>query len=100
MINKEELKRLNEIKNILIKAKLTEGVTPLKIKTLIEELGPTFIKIGQILSSRVDIIPKEYCDVLVNLRTNAPKMKDSELKSILNEEYKDVSKVLKVLVNV
>lgn len=95
MINKEELKRLNEIKNILIKAKLTEGVTPLKIKSLIEELGPTFIKIGQILSSRVDIIPKEYCDVLVNLRTNAPKMKDSELKSILNEEYKDVSKVFK-----
>ena len=41
MINKEELKRLNEIKNILIKAKLTEGVTPLKIKSLIEELGPT-----------------------------------------------------------
>ena len=35
MINKEELKRLNEIKNILIKAKLTEGVTPLKIKSLI-----------------------------------------------------------------
>ena len=64
MKENNELKRLNEMKNILLKYDLTRGITPDKVVNILEELGPTFIKLGQILSTRIDLIPKEYCEAL------------------------------------
>ena len=39
-----------------------EQANPVKIKAVFEELGGTFIKLGQLLSLRPDLIPKEYCE--------------------------------------
>lgn len=44
--------------------KLTE---PERVRLAIEELGPAFIKMGQILSLRPDIIPEEYAKELEKL---------------------------------
>ena len=57
----DNISRFNEIVKILKDSKLIEGVTPDKVYDTIVKLGPSFIKIGQIMSMRVDLIPLEYC---------------------------------------
>ena len=37
------------------------GFTPQELRTTLEDLGPTYVKIGQIMSSRVDLLPVGYC---------------------------------------
>ena len=46
------------------------GFTPVELRTTLEDLGPTYVKIGQIMSSRVDMLPESYCKDLENLRQN------------------------------
>lgn len=95
MNRKDEIKRLKEITRVILKNDLKSGITPLKVYNILEELGPTFIKIGQILSTRIDIVPKEYLVQLSKLRSNVTPMSDEELNSILDLEYKDKSKIFK-----
>ena len=44
--------RLREIIKILRRNEVSKGLTPEKLVALLEDLGPTFIKLGQIISSR------------------------------------------------
>ena len=41
-----------------------DGLTPVELRTTLEDLGPTYVKFGQIMSSRVDILPEKYCKEL------------------------------------
>lgn len=58
------------------------------VKKLIQ-LGPTFIKLGQILSTRPDFLPKEYIDELKVLQDQVPPFPFSEVQSIIQSEFKD-----------
>ncbi|MDD7795110.1 ABC1 kinase family protein [Clostridium sp. 'White wine YQ'] len=53
-----------------------------------EKLGPTFIKIGQILSTRPDIVPEEYIIELKKLQNDAVKMSIEDVKNVFREEMK------------
>ena len=87
------LHRFNEIFKILKESGLISGVTPQKISQTLEKLGPTFIKIGQILSTRVDLIPNEYCEELARLRSNVNPIPYEEIEKILKEQYEDINKI-------
>ncbi|WP_244834244.1 AarF/UbiB family protein [Clostridium sp. BJN0001] len=59
--------------------------SPSNLRCAFEKLGPTFIKIGQILSTREDILPKEYADELSKLQDRAPKEEFSSMTNVLEE---------------
>lgn len=84
---KDHKKRLIEILDVLRKEELTKGVTPEKFKRIIEKLGPTFIKLGQIMSMRSDMLPKNYCDELKKLQNSVSPMSFNTVKRIIEDSY-------------
>lgn len=85
--------RFKEIVSILKDSDLISGITPEKLCNTISKLGPMYIKLGQIMSSRYDLLPKEYCDALSNLRAKVTPMSFEEVMQILNEEYGDTNNI-------
>ena len=57
-----------------------------RFRLLLESLGTTFIKFGQILSTRNDILPEDYCAELKKLQDKVPPFPDEEAKAIIKEE--------------
>ncbi len=80
-------RRLAQIISILHKHQITKGIDPVKLREIIEDLGPTFVKIGQLMSSRQDMFSKRYCDELMKLRTQVTPMEPALVHEILEEEY-------------
>jgi ubiquinone biosynthesis protein len=58
-----------------------------RIRMFLEDLGPTFIKIGQIASTRPDIIPAEIIHELVKLQDQVPPFSFEEVKRIMGQEF-------------
>ncbi len=81
--------RFKDILRVLAHHDLIHGLTPLKLKQILEELGATFIKFGQIMSMRSDMIPADYCEELSKLRAFAMPMSFEQALLVLNEEYKE-----------
>ena len=80
-------RRLINIMEILHRHDLIRGLSPEKLLHILEDLGPTFIKLGQIMSMRPDMIPEEYCRELTKLRTEVKPMDFGEMLSVLENEY-------------
>jgi predicted unusual protein kinase regulating ubiquinone biosynthesis (AarF/ABC1/UbiB family) len=59
------------------------------LKTFIE-LGPSYIKLGQWLSTRADILPQPYLEVLAKLQDEVPPASFLEVKSIIEKELGDI----------
>ena len=66
--------RGKEIVAILRKYDYSDGLTPEMTVSILEDLGPTFVKLGQIASTHTDILPVEYCDALAQLRSSVAPM--------------------------
>ncbi|SDM51897.1 Predicted unusual protein kinase regulating ubiquinone biosynthesis, AarF/ABC1/UbiB family [Halogranum gelatinilyticum] len=56
-------------------------------------LGPTFIKLGQLLSTRPDILPREYIEVLSSLQDEVPAAEWAEAKQVLEADLGPVGDV-------
>lgn len=67
-------KRLHEIERILRHHRVLSGLTPEEATSLLEDLGPTFVKMGQIAANRSDVIPPAYADAFKRLRADVPPM--------------------------
>lgn len=88
MSEREDRSRLSEIMQILRRYRITKGITPVKVREILEELGPTYVKLGQILSIRTDLISSEYCKELQKLRSQVSPMPYDEVRAVLYEAYK------------
>ncbi|WP_066317551.1 AarF/ABC1/UbiB kinase family protein [Bacillus sp. FJAT-29814] len=60
-----------------------------RVRLFLEELGPTFVKIGQIASTRPDIIPPDIIKELVKLQDQVPPFPFEEVKAIVEQELAD-----------
>jgi ubiquinone biosynthesis protein len=59
---------------------------PERVRMAMAELGPTFVKLGQILSTRPDLIPLEYVQELSKLQDNVPAFSHEDAKAIIKSE--------------
>jgi ubiquinone biosynthesis protein len=67
-------KRLKEVLDVLRKYNYDDGITPEITVNILTDLGPTFVKIGQIASQQAAYLPREYCDALAKLRSKVAPM--------------------------
>ena len=80
--------RLKEIRDVLHRNHITRGISPQKLRIILEELGPTYIKLGQIMSMHSDILPKEYCDELMKLNSDVDPMPFSVVEEVINRSWR------------
>lgn len=59
---------------------------PQRLRRAIEELGPTFIKLGQVLSTRPDLVPPEFVAELAGLQDNAPPFSATAARAVIEAE--------------
>lgn len=86
------LNHLNLGKKILQKVGKNESekhTTGQRLRLALEELGPTFIKFGQIVSTRPDILPQDIIKELEKLQDSVPPISFDEVKKVIEEELDD-----------
>ena len=91
---KTRTQRLHEIVKLMRKHHVMDGLTPAQFRDILVDLGPSFIKIGQMLSLRSEILPQAYCDALSELQMDCDPMPFEEtletLKGIYGERFSEV----------
>jgi len=71
-----------------------ESSRPMRMRRVLEELGPTYIKLGQILATRPDLIPPEWCEEFRNLQDKVAEVEFSQIHDVLAAEFPERLKTL------
>lgn len=79
---------LARIVGIDTKTSASEAPVAMRVRLALADLGPTFIKLGQVLSVRPDILPAAVVEELANLQDNAPSVEFAAIKAMVEEELR------------
>jgi len=83
----DRIKSVNIIPKLEVtKKEIKNYPAAIRLRLMLQELGPTFIKVGQILSTRPDLVPEAYAQELENLKDNVAPMPFSDVKTIVETE--------------
>jgi predicted unusual protein kinase regulating ubiquinone biosynthesis (AarF/ABC1/UbiB family) len=64
----------------------SDAVRARHLREALEELGPTFAKLGQVLSTRPDLLPPEFVDELATLQDQVTPLEEHEVVAVMEEE--------------
>ncbi len=98
VIDKLKIEQYLEIGWQMVSRKRREKIESLsravRVRLALEDLGPTFIKMGQILSTRPDLLPGEFIQELPKLQDDVPAFSLSEIQEIVVKElHKPVGQI-------
>ena len=61
--------------------------SPERVRRVLEELGPSFIKLGQLMSTRADIFPSEHIEELRKLQDSVPPVAYEEIRAVVEKDF-------------
>lgn len=86
LISRNQLRRVKSQAKQQERPPLEQSGTPYRLRLMIEELGPTFIKLGQVASSQTQSIPPDWLTELEKLQDSIPPFPPDQVrKAVINE---------------
>lgn len=77
-------------------ARVERLTRPQRVRLMFEELGPTYIKLGQILSTRPDLIPLEFIEEFSQLQDHVPSFEFAKVQELIERElHEPVDRIFK-----
>ncbi|MBD1808101.1 AarF/ABC1/UbiB kinase family protein [Microcoleus sp. FACHB-SPT15] len=61
---------------------------PAVLRNILIDLGPVYVKLGQLLSTRPDLLPGEYVEALTDLQANVPPVPWSQVEILIRQQLK------------
>ncbi len=61
---------------------------PMVLRNILVDLGPVYVKLGQLLSTRPDLLPREYIEALSTLQANVPPVPWSAVEMVLRQQLR------------
>lgn len=89
LTRKNRRRRMREIFSILRHYHFLRGFQPVAFRQMLEDLGPSFVKIGQTLSTRSEILPKAFCDELSKLQMECEPLPFDQILAAVHDIYGD-----------
>ncbi|ODS30420.1 MAG: ubiquinone biosynthesis protein [Candidatus Scalindua rubra] len=76
------------VEKLVVEEHFEEETLPQRLVNVCQELGPTFVKFGQILSTRPDIVPESYVKEFSRLQKGVKPFDSEEAKKVIESELK------------
>jgi ubiquinone biosynthesis protein len=76
------------------KADQPEVPPPEILRNILTDLGPVYVKLGQLLSTRPDLLPPEYIDALSTLQSNVPPVAPTEIELVIRQQLPQAPEAL------
>ncbi len=87
LVNREELQSVRKMLNVSRQGDIDSSLTRAeRIRLMLEELGPTYIKAGQIIGSQYSALPRDIAEELDNLHDNASPFPSEQVMEIIEQE--------------